>query len=64
MAVSNVKTKYTVICRGVVYFTWHSRIERLIRELSNLEAVVIAGAARSMSGLVCFYYDKIIRIYG
>ena len=50
--VSKVETKYVFVGRNVVHFSWHSRLERLVREISDLQAAVVAGSYRYMSGLV------------
>lgn len=45
--ISKVKTKYVYIGRDVVHFTWFDRLERLVREINNLGASVVAGAFRA-----------------
>jgi len=51
--VTKVKTKYVYIGRNVIKFTWHDRLERLVREINNLEASVVASSYRTLqSGVV------------
>jgi len=48
-----VQTKYVYIGRNVIKFTWFDRLERLVREIGNLEASVVSGAYRTLvSGVV------------
>ncbi|KAF6017963.1 hypothetical protein EB796_023723 [Bugula neritina] len=46
--VTKVKTKYVYIGRNVIKFTWHDRLERLVREINNLEASVVASSYRTL----------------
>ncbi|KAF6021131.1 hypothetical protein EB796_020560 [Bugula neritina] len=43
-----VQTKYVYIGRNVIKFTWFDRLERLVREIGNLEASVVSGAYRTL----------------
>ena len=46
--IDKVTTKYVYIGRDVVHFTWFERLERLVREINNLDAYVVAGALRAL----------------
>ncbi|KAF6018343.1 hypothetical protein EB796_023355 [Bugula neritina] len=46
--ISKVQTKYVYIGRNVIHFTWFDRLERLVREINNLNAVVVAAAFRTL----------------
>jgi len=46
--ISRVQTKYVYIGRNVIHFTWFDRLERLVREINNLNAVVVAAAFRTL----------------
>jgi len=51
--IDRVQTKYVYIGRNVIKFTWFDRLERLVREIGNLEASVVSGAYRTLvSGVV------------
>lgn len=41
-------TQYVLVARDVTHFTWHSRLERLVREVTQLNASVVAGAYRDL----------------
>ena len=51
--IRHVSTRYVLIARDVSHFSWHSRLERLVREITDLDASVAAGAHRDLkSGVV------------
>ena len=49
---SLVDTRYVYIARGTVHFTWDVRLERLVREVTESDADVVAGSLRSADGVV------------
>jgi len=46
--VTRVSTKYVYIARGTTYFSWHARLERLVREMRDFQADVVAGSIRTL----------------
>ena len=46
--ISKIQTKYIYIGRNVIHFTRFDRLERLVREINNLNAYVVASAFRTM----------------
>ena len=44
--IGKVKTKYVYIGRNVAHFTKYDRLERLVREINNLEAYAVGSAIR------------------
>ncbi|XP_067947171.1 uncharacterized protein [Watersipora subatra] len=48
--IGHVKTRYSLLARNLVHFSWHSRLERLVREITNLQATAVAGSYRYMDG--------------
>jgi len=56
------RTKYVYIGRNVIKFTWFDRLERLVREIGNLEASVVSGAYRTLvSGVVSFLDSFVLK---
>ena len=54
------------MARDVLHLTWHSRLERLVREINGLQATVVAGSYRYMTGLVscCYiYFDELLVLH-
>lgn len=52
--IGQVTTKYVYLGRNVVHFTWFDRLERLVRQINNLNTYAVAGAYRAYhSGKVC-----------
>ena len=44
--IEKVKTKYVYIGRNVAHFTKYDRLERLVREINNLDAYAVGSAIR------------------
>ena len=57
--ISQVTTKYVYVGRNAVHFTWFDRLERLVREVNNLDAYVVGAAIRGYnSGHVSYLRMK------
>ena len=54
--IGQATTKYVYIGRNVAHFTKYDRLERLVREINNLEAFAVGSAIRGYhSGHVSFW---------
>ena len=56
--IGRVKTKYVYIGRNAVHFSEYDRLERLVRQVNNLNVSVVGSAFRTLiSGKVSFVHN-------
>lgn len=59
--ISKVQTKYVYIGRNVIRFTWFDRLERLVRQINNINAYVVSSSFRALrSGKVSIVGDSFV----